>query len=277
MSARSRFLVCPPTYYDVRYCINPWMQNQIHHVDRLRAARQWLTLRSTVARYADVVDLEPVHDLPDMVFTANAGFVYRSRVVVSRFLHPERQGETAPFAAGLRRLGFEVFVPPEGVAFEGAGDTLYDARRGFAWAGSGPRSERESHRYVEDVTGCSLVSLTLVNPAFYHLDTCLCPLPGGELLYYPPAFDDESLALIAAHTAPEERIVVDDYEAGTLACNMVVIGRVLVVHGLSERLRGILEEAGYTIEITPLDEFHRAGGSARCLTLRLDTEPGETA
>jgi N-dimethylarginine dimethylaminohydrolase len=247
------------------------MQNQLHHVDRVRAARQWLDLRATLARHGEVVDLEPVHDLPDMVFTANAGFVFRSRVVVSRFLHAERQGETEPFANAFRRLGFEVVVPPEGLVFEGAGDVLYDERRGFAWAGSGQRSSRESHRYVEEATGCPLVSLTLVHPSFYHLDTCLCPLPGGEILYYPAAFDDASRSLIAAHTAPEERIEVDDYEAGILACNAVTADQVLVVHALSERLRRTLETIGYRIEITPLDEFHRAGGSARCLTLRLDT------
>jgi N-dimethylarginine dimethylaminohydrolase len=276
MSARPRFLVCPPTYYDVHYCINPWMQNQLHRVNHVRAAQQWLALRSTLARHADVVELEPVHGLPDMVFTANAGFVYRQKVVVSRFLHPERQGETGPFADAFRRLGFEVDIPPEDVVFEGAGDTLYDARRGFAWAGSGQRSTRAAHRYVEEATGCPLVSLTLVNPSFYHLDTCLCPLPGGEILYYPPAFDDKSRALIAAHTSADERIEIDDYEAGILACNMVPIGRLIVVHALSERLLKILEPAGYAIELSPLDEFHRAGGSARCLTLRLDTEPGDT-
>jgi N-dimethylarginine dimethylaminohydrolase len=277
MPVRSRYLVCPPTYFDVQYCINPWMQNQLHHVDRVRAARQWLALRATLARYTDVVDLEPVRGLPDMVFTANAGFVYRSRVVVSRFLHPERQGETTPFADAFRRLGFEVLVPPEDLVFEGAGDALYDTRRGFAWAGSGQRSTRASHRYVEDATGCPLVSLTLVNPSYYHLDTCLCPLPGGELLYYPPAFNEESLALISAHTEPNQRIAVDDYEAGIFACNTVAVDHVLVAHGLSERLRRTLEEVGYHIEITPLDEFHKAGGSARCLTLRLTTEPGDSA
>ena len=167
--------------------------------------------------------------------------------------------------------------PPEDLVFEGAGDVLYDTQRGFAWAGSGQRSTRASHRYAEDVTGCPLVSLTLVNPSYYHLDTCLCPLPGGELLYYPPAFNEESLALIAAHTEPKQRIPVDDYEAGIFACNTVAIDHVLVVHGLSERLRRTLEEVGYQIEITPLDEFHKAGGSARCLTLCLTTEPGDSA
>lgn len=277
MSPRPRFLVCPPTYYDVDYCINPWMERHLHHVDRVAAAREWLGLRAALARHAEVIDMEPVRGLPDMVFTANGGFVYRQRAVVSRFRHPERQGETEPFAALFRRLGFETHVPPEGTVFEGAGDVLYDPRRGFAWAGCGPRSAPESHRYVEEVTGCPLVTLRLVDPSFYHLDTCLCPLPRGEILYYPKAFDEASRALVEAHTAPGERLEVDDYEAGVFSCNAVVTGDVLIVHSLSERLRTRLEKAGYGIEITPLGEFHKAGGSARCLTLRLDTEPGDPA
>lgn len=248
------------------------MQKHQNHVDRTAAAREWLDFRAALARHAEVFEMEPVHGYPDMVFTANGGFVYQGRVVVSRFKHPERQGESVHFAKMFERLGLTVMTLPDELIFEGAGDALYDVRRGFAWAGSGQRSTGDSHRYVEEATGCRLVTLKLVDPTFYHLDTCLCPLPTGELLYYPKAFDPESLALLESYTQPHERIEVDDYEAGILACNMVVTGRAVIVHGLSERLRARLEEAGYVVEITPLGEFHKAGGSARCLTLCLDTE-----
>ncbi|USR90880.1 TIGR00300 family protein [Phormidium yuhuli AB48] len=272
MTASTHILMCPPHHYDVDYVINPWMEGNIHRSSRDRAETQWERLHKILKDHAVVDLVEPQKGVPDMVFTANAGLVLGDNVVLSRFYHPERQGEEPHFKKWFEDNGFTVYELPKDLPFEGAGDALLDREGRWLWAGYGFRSELDSHPYLAKWLDIEVISLQLVDSRFYHLDTCFCPLSNGYLLYYPPAFDFYSNRLIEMRVPPEKRIVVNDDDAGNFACNAVNVGDVVVMNQVSDDLSRRLTEAGFQVIQTPLSEFLKAGGAAKCLTLRT-TEP----
>jgi arginine dihydrolase len=272
MASKARFLMCPPDQYDVDYVINPWMEGNVHKPSRETAAGQWRALHQILSKEAEVDSISPRPGLPDMVFTANAGLAVGRKFVLSRFLHRERQGEEEPFKKYFSKSGFEVFELPPDLPFEGAGDALLDRQGICLWAGYGFRSELDSHPLLAEWLNLDVISLRLIDPRFYHLDTCFCPLEGGWLLYYPQAFDAYSNRLIEQRVPSEKRLPVSEADAVRFACNAVNIGRRIVVNQVSSELRGRLEGAGFEVQETPLGEFLKSGGGAKCLTLRL-TEP----
>lgn len=266
-----RILMCAPTFFEVDYVINPWMDGHVHDTTSERSGRQWDALRDTVARHADVVVQPPVKGLPDMTFCANAGLVFGNTFVPSRFRHAQRHGEEEPDRAWFEHHGFDIVDLPEGILFEGAGDGLFD--RGVArrlWLGHGHRSDVAAGPALAHLLDVEVLPLKLVDPRFYHLDTCFCPLPDGYTLYFPDAFDAASLARIEQHVAPSLRIVVDAHDATSFACNAVSAGRVVILNRASGDLRARLEAAGFMVIEVALDEFMKSGGAAKCLTLRLD-------
>ena len=272
MSAATRILMCPPDFFEVDYVINPWMDGHAGSLDRELAQRQWDGLRAAIAECAEVVLLEPRPGLPDLVFTANAGFVHGRRAVPSHFMPHERRPEEPYLRAWFEQEGFEVRVLPDNVAFEGAGDALIDRGGPWLWAGYGFRTEIEAHDHLRRWFDLELVSIRLVDPRFYHIDTCMCPLDGGYLLYHPPAFDDASRAEIERRVPPARRIPVGIEDAGHFACNAVNIGSRVFLNRAREELAAALQARGFEVVQLPLSEFLKAGGSAKCLTLKL-TEP----
>ncbi|WP_159790421.1 TIGR00300 family protein [Sodalinema gerasimenkoae] len=272
MTASTHILMCPPHHYDVDYVINPWMEGNIHRSSRDRAETQWEQLHKILKDHATVDLVDPQKGVPDMVFTANAGLVLGDNVVLSRFYHPERQGEEPHFKKWFEDNGFTVYELPKDLPFEGAGDALLDREGRWLWAGYGFRSELDSHPYLAKWLDIEVISLQLVDSRFYHLDTCFCPLSNGYLLYYPPAFDFYSNRLIEMRVPPEKRIIVNDDDAGNFACNAVNVGDVVVMNQVSDDLSRRLTKVGFQVIQTPLSEFLKAGGAAKCLTLRT-TEP----
>ena len=203
----ARLLVCPPDHFGIQYEINPWMRLS-NAVDKETSQAQWQNLTRVLEE--DVgVQLErmtPVEGLPDLVFTANAGVLHDGTAVISRFRHPERRGEEEHFARWFSEHGYHVILLDEDCYFEGAGDVL-----GFpdTWFGGyRQRSDVKAHRVLSDVYGKEILPLELVTSRFYHLDTCFCPLSGGELLYYPAAFDSYARATISDRVDARRRIVV---------------------------------------------------------------------
>ena len=193
-------------------------------------------------------------------------------MVLSRFLHPERQGEEPFFKDWFESQGHQVFTLPAELPFEGAGDALLDREGRWLWAGYGFRTELDSHGLVAQWLNIEVLSLHLMDERFYHLDTCFCPLTGGYLLYYPPAFDAYSNRLIELRVPPEKRIAIDEPDAITFACNAVNIDRIVIMNKASTELKEWLAAVGFEVVETPLTEFLKAGGAAKCLTLRV-TEP----
>lgn len=263
------FLMCPPTLYDVNYVINPWMEGNVHCSSRENAALQWEQLHAAVASLAQVELVEPQAGSPDMVFTANAGLVRKGMVALSRFVHPERQGEEPHFRKWFDDSGFAVRELPRTVPFEGEGDALFEADNSRLWAGFGMRSRESSHSYLHDTWGVEVISLRLIDPRFYHLDTCFCPLFGGYVLYYPEAFDLASQARIASRYPEEKRVAVSLRDALRFACNAINVGKTILLNEVSVELSSRLEAQGFNVIRVPLSEFLRAGGAAKCLVLRL--------
>jgi N-dimethylarginine dimethylaminohydrolase len=261
-------LMCPADYYGIEYEINPWMSRSRQSEPDL-ARQQWQDLHDLLqSRGARIGRMEPVQGLPDLVFTANAGMVWQDIVFLPRFRHPARQGETPIDADWVHAAGFETVSPPGGLYFEGAGDALFCGDTLFA--GYLIRSDARAMQWIGAEVGCRVIPLQLIDAHYYHLDTCFCPLAPGEALWYPPAFDSYGQASVRAHI--DHLIEVHPDEAARFACNAVVIGRDVVLNTGCPRLEEDLARAGYRPHTTPLDEFIKAGGSAKCLTLRLDGE-----
>jgi lysine-ketoglutarate reductase/saccharopine dehydrogenase-like protein (TIGR00300 family) len=272
MTASIQFLMCPPHHYEVDYVINPWMEGNIHRSSFDLAKQQWQDLYQIIADRADVALVKPQPGWPDMVFTANAGLILGNQVVLSRFLHKERQGEEPHFKQWFEEQGHTVYTLPDDLPFEGAGDALLDREGRWLWAGYGFRTELDAHGLVAEWLNIEVLSLHLMDERFYHLDTCFCPLTNGYLLYYPPAFDAYSNRLIEMRVPAEKRIAIDEPDAINFACNAVNINHMVIMNQASDALKARLAEAGFEVVETPLTEFLKAGGAAKCLTLRV-TEP----
>lgn len=272
MSSPIRFLMCSPEHYDVDYVINPWMEGNIHKSSQQRAVEQWQKLYHVLKDKAIVDLVPPEKGWPDMVFTANAGLVLGETAVLSRFLHKERQGEEPYFKKWFENNGFTVYELPQDLPFEGAGDALLDREGRWLWAGYGFRSELDSHPYLAKWLDIEVLSLRLIDERFYHLDTCFCPLANGYLLYYPGAFDSYSNRLIEMRVAPEKRIAIKEADAVNFACNAVNVESIVIMNKASDNLKARLAEVNFQVIETPLTEFLKAGGAAKCLTLRV-TEP----
>ncbi|ELR96948.1 TIGR00300 family protein [Gloeocapsa sp. PCC 73106] len=272
MTESIRFLMCAPDHYDVDYVINPWMEGNIHKSSRQKAVDQWQKLYYIIKEHSIVELVIPEKGWPDMVFTANAGLVLGENVVLSRFFHPERQGEEPYFKQWFADNGFNVYELPKDLPFEGAGDALFDREGRWLWAGYGFRSELDSHPYLAKWLDTEVLSLRLTDERFYHLDTCFCPLSGGYLLYYPGAFDGYSNRLIEMRIPAEKRIAIAEADATNFACNAVNIESLVIMNQGSDGLKQRLNSCGFEVIETPLTEFLKAGGAAKCLTLRV-TEP----
>lgn len=272
MTSSIRFLMCSPDHYDVDYVINPWMEGNIHKSSRDRAVDQWQQLFHIIKEHAIVDLVQPQKGVPDMVFTANAGLVLGDDVVLSRFFHKERQGEEPFFNQWFEEQGYTVHELPKDLPFEGAGDALLDREGRWLWAGYGFRSELDSHPYIAKWLDIEVLSLRLMDERFYHLDTCFCPLSSGYLLYYPGAFDAYSNRLIELRVPAAKRIAIAEEDAVNFACNAVNIEQTVILNKASDDLKQRLKAVGFQVIETPLTEFLKAGGAAKCLTLRV-TEP----
>lgn len=268
MPSQPRILMCPPVHYGIHYEINPWMKTE-RQADHALATQQWDALHKLLRQAgAQVETLRPVPGLPDLVFTANAALIYRDRAILARFKHPQRQGEEPHDRAWLEADGFDVTGPPEGISFEGAGDALFCGDT--LYAGYRQRSDAGGHQKIGEMLGVRVLPLELVDPYYYHLDTCFCPLADGRAVYFPGAFDDYGRRVLESNI--DDLIAVDEAEARSFACNAVVVGSRVFTNTGCPQLHAALAASGHEPTATPLSEFVKAGGSAKCLTLRLDGE-----
>ena len=265
----SRLLVCPPDFFGIEYEINPWMRLS-NRVDHEQAVKQWHGLMRVFEHDAGVTleRMTPVAGLPDLVFTANAGVVVGRSAVVSRFRYPERQREEVHFEQWFREHGYDVMSTGEDLYFEGAGDLL-----GFPdywFGGYRQRSDIRVFPFLSERFHREIIPLELIDTRFYHLDTCFCPLSGGDLLYFPPAFDRYGQTAIAERVSAEHRLAVPEDDALRFACNAVCVGTHVVLPSGCPTTERLLQERGYQPHSVPLGEFMKSGGSAKCLTLALD-------
>ncbi len=280
MSQAPSIMLVDPAHFNVSYVINPWMKPSDWAADpdghAAEARASFDALRHALTAAGATLEIVPgVPGQPDMVFPANAAVVLDRRAIVARFACAERQGEEAPYFAALnafkaRGLLDDVVMFPEGCFQEGAGDAIWDRTRQFFWAGYGQRSIHAATIELGRFFDRKVVPLELATSQFYHLDTCFCPLSGGEILFYPPAFTPDSLALIHQHVAPEHRLEATAEDAAAFCVNAVCIDRTIVMARAPDHVRAMLSERGYTVTDINLDPFILSGGGAYCMTLRLD-------
>lgn len=264
------FLMCTPEGFAVDYEINPWMKNEIGRVSSVLATSQWRALFDQVSGLANVQLMHGSRSWPDLVFTANAGLPlpWDRKVILSNFRYPQRQGEKAANRAWFEEAGWSCVELPNEAVFEGAGDALFDAM-GRLWLGGGPRSNEATPGHLARHIDAPIYRLGLINPAFYHLDTCFCPLADSSALYVPDAFDPASRDLLEREF--NDKLIGLTTAEGNLFCaNAVCVGRVILMNRATPRLSALLTALGFLVRETPLSEFIKSGGSAKCLTLSLD-------
>lgn len=261
-------LMCPPDYFGIEYEINPWMNVHVGS-DQDTARRQWSALYEVLTQLGVEVDLiEPVPGLPDLVFTANAGLIYKQIFIPSKFRFGVRQGEQVHFERWAQARGFTILPLPDGMNFEGAGDALFCGDTLFA--GYRFRSDVRSHQWIGERLEVPTLPLELVDPRFYHLDTCFCPLAPGVAMYYPGAFDEYGRSVLRDRIG--QLLEVSAEEAASFSCNAVVVGRTVIMNQGAPKLSASLQDLGYQVIGLSFTEFIKSGGSAKCLTLRIDGE-----
>ena len=255
----TRLMVCEPT----------------HHGPE--AVRQWDRFLELLGCVADVelVTVEPHAQTPDLAFTANGALVVGNLAILASFRNAERRREQPLHRAALARAGFATTFLRQ-TYFEGAGDALFDRVRPLLYAGYGWRSERGATMQLQEIVGCRVLPLLLADERFHHLDLALCPLGSGHVLAFMDAFSPHAQQLLRRQIG-DWLIEVSVDDALRFACNAVEVGDAVVLHEASARLRDRLHDAGYRVIQTDLDAFHRNGGSAKSLTLRLEDGPAAVA
>jgi ornithine aminotransferase len=275
-----QLMMSAPDHFEVSYRINPWMdpvlwRTSAEHL-RKQAGDGWKALKDVYEALGAQVEIQTAQPgLPDLVFTANAALVLDRTALLARFRHSERrmeQSHNRAFFESLRSRGWidSIVDTPSDLYFEGAGDAIWDSTRKLMWTGWGQRSSRPMAGVIARTFSVPTVPLELVDPRFYHLDTCLCVLSGGEILYYPAAFSAQSREAIRDLVDKDRLIEASPADSERLAVNSVCLGDQIVMCFASDALRGALTERGYRVHVVPLESFNRSGGSAYCLTLRLD-------
>jgi N-dimethylarginine dimethylaminohydrolase len=260
---RRHYAMTPPTFFAVEYAINPWMDTS-KTVDAHRAMNQWECLRQTYKELGHTVELvEPVAGLPDMVYAANGGLLVNGKAVVAKFAYPQRAGEAAAYAEWMTRHGFDPVETRH--VNEGQGDLLVAGS--IVLAGYGFRTDRRAHDEIAAAVGMPLVSLELVDPRFYHLDTALAVLDDRTVAYYPPAFSDESRALLLDFFPGA--IEVATHDAFVLGLNAVSDGLNVVHPAAATGFAEQLSDAGFVPIGVDLSELLKGGGSIKCCTLEV--------
>jgi N-dimethylarginine dimethylaminohydrolase len=263
-----RYLMCRPTHFRVDYAINPWMDPDVP-VDTALAVRQWEQLVDAYRALGHQVDLiEPVPGLPDMVFAANSGTVVDGCVLGARFRNEQRAAEADHYRRWFLANGYRDVVMPAAVN-EAEGDFAWTG--GVLLAGTGFRTDPAAHAEAQEVLGVPVVSLRLVNPRYYHLDTALCVLDDSRhapvIAYYPGAFSAGSLAVL--RRLFPDAVVADEADAACLGLNSVSDGRNVVLPVEATGLGARIAERGFAPVYVPLGELRKSGGGPKCCTMEL--------
>jgi N-dimethylarginine dimethylaminohydrolase len=267
VATRRTVLMCRPDFFTVSYQINPWMHPE-DPTDTSLAVRQWETLYATYQELGfDVHLIDGLEGLPDMVYAANGGFVLDGIAYGAKFQYPERQPEGPAYMDWFAANGFTVAEPVSTNEGEGdfllVGDTIY--------AGTGFRSDTASHDELRKIYGREVVTLTLVDPSFYHLDTALAVLDSnggpGSIAFLPKAFDAASLDILGERFP--DAIHVNDADAAVLGLNSFSDGKNVIIASRATDFERQLRERGFTPHGVDLSELLLGGGGVKCCTLEL--------
>ncbi|MFS1300310.1 dimethylargininase [Streptosporangium longisporum] len=258
------YLMCRPDHFAVEYAINPWMHPEAG-ADRATAIRQWETLRDVYLDLGHRVSLiEPLEGLPDMVFSANGALVVDGRVYGARFAYPQRAAEGPAYLRWFTQNGYER-VHEAAFVNEGEGDFL--TLDHLVLAGTGFRTDISAHKEAQEFLGRPVVTLQLVDPRFYHLDTALFPLSGHNVAYFPEAFSPGSREVL--RTLFPDAVLASEEDAVTFGLNSVSDGVNVVISAEAGGLQLELKRRGFEVVPVDLSELRKAGGGPKCCTLEI--------
>ncbi|MGF9820112.1 dimethylarginine dimethylaminohydrolase family protein [Brevibacillus agri] len=263
----AKLLMCPPTFYDIKYSINYWT-NVEDIVDKEKAFRQWQKVHDTLVGLGIHVELlEPVEGLPDMTTVGDAGMVYNGKFLAANFRHKERQGEVVHYINWMKKYGMEIHEVPEDVFFEGLGDIIQYGKNIIF--GYGARSSKEAIESVKEVFPelDILGEYRIKDNSFFHASHAIALIEEKTILYYPEAFEEESLQQI--ENLFESRIAVSEEDANNFICNCIPVGNKVLVDSCSIELENELNRFGYEVLRCDVSEFKKTGASLRCLILTL--------
>jgi lysine-ketoglutarate reductase/saccharopine dehydrogenase-like protein (TIGR00300 family) len=271
--ANRKILMCPADYFAVDYVINPWMKGNKNLVDRNLAINQWNFLYQELSQEVDIKLLQAHPILPDLVFTANGGLSIADKTILSRFRMKERKGEEPIFKKCFESMNHQVHDFGSRLSFEGEGDALLHTTKPWLWVGYGVRSCLQIQKNLLAEFEIDVIPLRLIDPRFYHLDTCFAVLEYGEILYFPKAFDSSSLERIKERVTSDKLIAVNEQDACDFTCNLFSVNGKIFCNSITSSLKNKLNKIGYEIVLCPVSEFMKAGGAVKCLTMNLHQIP----
>lgn len=259
--------MCPPDYYDIQYSINPWMDT--NKIVTKEKNNQWQKLKNKFTELGiEVKLLKPQKGLPDMTYV-DIGIVYKNNFIPSNFRYPERQGERKHAVTWFKKNGFKIFKIDKTFYFEGHGDTLWVGDKLFFGYGfrSSVEAQHEVFKILKKINPkIEIIPIELIDPRFYHLDTCFCPINSKQAIYYPGAFSPKAKKLLAQNI---KLIPVAEKEATKFVCNAVVVNKNILIPTGSPQAYNTLEKLGYTIHPVEMSEFIKGGGACKCLSFLL--------
>lgn len=261
---KKRVLLCPPKYYDIEYVINPWM-NLENKVDFEKANDEYNQLKKTFEDLgAEVLEIIPAPGLPDMVYTANAGFPSGNRFIKSNFRFQQRIKEADLARSFFEKMDFKILTIPDNIYFEGQGDLLTVGGKYFF--GYGKRSSVEAKDFLSQMLGTKVITFELNDPYYYHLDMSLGLLDEKTAIVNTRSFTREGM-LRLRNEIPNV-IEASEHDNDVMACNLVVIGKTVVLgKGISEDLKKKIKKAGFDLREVSMEEYRKGGGSVKCCTL----------
>jgi N-dimethylarginine dimethylaminohydrolase len=261
-----KILMCPPNYFDVEYEINPWM-NKDNKVNRVAVLNTYSAVKSVYDAVGfPVYEIEQEKGLPDMVYTANIGYAEGNVFLRSNFKHPERRKEPKLAADFLKQNGFEIHTVPEEIFFEGEGDVIRSDKKYFM--GHGKRTDPRAKKYLEETFKKEFIDLELIDPYYYHLDTCFAPLNDDVVVINRKSFTPEALGKI--EKSFNKIIDTNDQDNKVLACNLVVAGNVVVLgKGISPELSENIKKEGFEVREIDMSEYMKGGESVKCITFEI--------
>lgn len=264
--SRKRLLMCPPDYFDIEYSINPWMDVK-NKVNKEKAFAQYEELKTSFKNVgAEVYELTPIKKLPDMIYATNAGYAGNNIFIKANFKAEQRKYEADEAEKFFKRKNYDLVYFPENITFEGEGDLIRSDTKFFL--GYGSRTDLKAAEFISKKIGEKVIPLELINPYFYHLDTCFGPINDELVIINENAFSEISLNKIYDNF--NNVITTNSNDNSVLGCNIIVIGKnVFIGEGISEELKDKIINFGYFINEIDMSEFLKGGGSIKCLTLEI--------
>lgn len=212
----------------------------------------------------EIMEIQPDKNYPDMVYTANYGFVHDDVFIEANFKHSQRRGEEIIATSYFKSLGFQTKQFAKYIFFEGEGDLLRAGNQ--LYMGFGKRTMFEAKIELESILATSIIPLQLTDPYFYHLDTCFAPISESIAIINPSAFTDYALKILEQNFST--LLYTNEQDNAVLGCNIIVHNRNIVVSsGISESLKSGLKQLGYTVLETPMSQYIKGGGSVKCCCL----------